>query len=150
MNIKHYFFIICLIFFDQTTKLLATLKLDFYEPFTIINSVLSFQLVHNYGAAYGILQHQRVLLTVVGLFVVIGSIVCQKWIIQTVWSRYGLVFLIAGALGNLIDRMRLGYVVDFVDIRIFPVFNVADVLIDIAIVLFLIELFHDYKRKKIT
>ena len=137
-------------FFDQTTKLLATLKLDFYEPFTIINSILSFQLVHNYGAAYGILQHQRVLLTVVGLFVVIGSIVCQKWIIQTVWSRYGLVFLIAGALGNLIDRMRLGYVVDFVDIRIFPVFNVADVLIDIAIVLFLIELFHDYKRKKIT
>ena len=150
MNIKHYFFIICLIFFDQTTKLLATLKLDFYEPFTIINSVLSFQLVHNYGAAYGILQHQRGLLTVVGLFVVIGSILCQKWIIQTVWSRYGLVFLIAGALGNLIDRMRLGYVVDFVDIRIFPVFNVADVLIDIAIVLFLIELFHDYKRKKIT
>ena len=99
MNIKHYFFIISLILFDQITKFFASLKLDFYEPFTIIDSVLSFQLVHNYGAAYGILQHQRVLLTVVGLFVVIGSIVFQKWIIQTVWSRYGLVFLIGG-LGN--------------------------------------------------
>lgn len=148
MRLKHYLIIFGLFFLDQLSKFFASTHLSFYDAFVIIPSAFSFQLVHNYGAAYGIFQNQRLFLTLVGLVVVVGSIIFQKMIIQSKLSKYGLVFLLGGALGNLVDRIRLGYVVDFIDIRIFPVFNFADIFIDIAIGLFVLELVYGFKNKK--
>lgn len=127
---------------------MASSALTFFTKVIVIPHILTFQLVHNYGAAYGIFQHKRVFLLVVGVGIVLLTLLFQKRLIKSVWSLYGIVFLIAGALGNIVDRFRLGYVVDFIDIRIFPVFNVADVLIDIAIGLFIIDMIYDYKRSK--
>ena len=148
MNIKHYLFIFSLFFFDQITKLVASSSLSFYKAFEVGVPGLSLQLVHNYGAAYGIFQNQRLFLTAVGVIVVVGSVVFQRHIIQSSYSRIGLVFLLGGALGNLIDRIRLGYVVDFIDIKVFPVFNFADVFIDIAIGCFILELIDGFKSSK--
>lgn len=124
---------------DQVSKVVAnSVLVD--RSVSIISDKILFQLVHNYGAAYGILQNQRWFLLTVSLIVIIGSVLGSRYLIQSAWSRVGLSFLMIGALGNFIDRLRLGYVIDFIDITVFPVFNVADVCIDVAIILFLIEL----------
>ena len=101
---------------------------------------MSFQLVHNTGAAYGIFNQYTGILIAVGITIITACIIWQKHIVTSSWTRFGYIFLMIGAFGNLIDRIRLGYVVDFIDIKVFPVFNIADVCIDIAIVLFLIDL----------
>lgn len=125
---------------DQLSKVWAQLQLSFYEPVTVIPHALVLQLVHNYGAAYGILQHQRWPLVLFGLAVIVGMIVYRKLLATSIWSQWGLTFLMIGTCGNVFDRLSRGYVVDFIYIYIFPVFNVADVCIDIGIGLFLIEL----------
>lgn len=126
---------------DQVTKHLSEAFLSFWVPKTIIPSVLSFQLVHNYGAAYGIFQHQRLFLLGISGLVIVGAVLFAKTLGTSVWARWGLAMLLVGAIGNFVDRLFLGYVIDFIDIRIFPVFNIADVCIDIGIGCFLVDTF---------
>ena len=146
---KDFLLIFVLFFFDQLAKFYAVKFLSFYKGLTIIPHVLYFQLVHNYGAAYGIFQNQRLFLLIVGSLVILSCFCFAKKIIQSYWSRYALIFLLGGALGNVVDRFRLGYVVDFIDIRIFPVFNLADMMINVAVICFLIEMFfYDVQNNK--
>ena len=133
---------------DQVTKWVAQASLVFFRPVDVISGMLSFELVHNYGAAYGIFQGQRVFLLSVGFLVIGGIVFFHKHFVQSNYSRFALIFLLGGALGNVCDRLFLGYVVDFIDIRIFPVFNLADVSIDIAVGLFVIEMIVMWRREK--
>jgi len=126
---------------DQLSKYFAESFLSFNEAKNIISPILSFQLVHNFGAAYGILQHHRIFLLSIGFIVLAISITFRHKIGTTFFSKTGLIFILIGASGNLIDRLFRGYVIDFIDIHIVPVFNVADVAIDIGIVLFFLDLF---------
>ena len=138
--------IFVLVFLDQSTKWLAQTKLIFFQSVTIIPNVFTFDLVHNYGAAYGILQNQRLFLLSVTAIVIFGGIFFSKTIIQSKWSHYGLVFLLSGAIGNGIDRLFLGYVIDFINIKIFPVFNFADIFIDIAVGCFIMDIIVNGKK----
>ncbi len=133
---------------DQYTKIKAVERLSLFEAKTIIPKVLNFQLVYNYGAAYGILQHQRVFLTVIGCGVVIAILAGYKHIATTRFSTWGTHFILIGAVGNLIDRISAGYVVDFIDIGLFPVFNIADICIDVGIGCFLLDLWWTHKQSK--
>lgn len=135
------------LFLDQISKLWANHVLSFTVPKVIIPHLFSLQLVHNFGAAYGILQHHRFfLLSISCLVLIFGSIFFKK-IAQTVFSKYGLCFLLIGTAGNFLDRLFRGYVIDFMDIRIFPVFNLSDVCIDIAVILFIIDIFYEARKK---
>lgn len=141
MNRKNALLIFIGVLIDQITKLLAQKYLDFFNPLDIIPNALSFQLVHNYGAAYGILQNQRVFLLTISILVIT---LCVKYFTKIAPSKIaqiGLVFLLIGTIGNFIDRLYLGYVVDFIDIRLFPVFNIADMSIDIGICFFIGDIF---------
>lgn len=135
-----------MVFLDQSTKWLAQTKLLFFQSVTIIPKVFTFDLVHNYGAAYGILQNQRLFLLSVTAIVIFGGIFFSKTIIQSKWSHYGLIFLLSGAIGNGIDRLFLGYVIDFINIKIFPVFNFADIFIDIAVGCFIMDIIVNGKK----
>ncbi len=135
-----------MVFLDQSTKWLAQTKLLFFQSVTIIPKVFTFDLVHNYGAAYGILQNQRLFLLSVTAIVIFGGIFFSKTIIQSKWSHYGLMFLLSGAIGNGIDRLFLGYVIDFINIKIFPVFNFADIFIDIAVGCFIMDIIVNGKK----
>ncbi|MFC1616860.1 signal peptidase II [Candidatus Margulisiibacteriota bacterium] len=137
---KYSILIIIGIIIDQTTKVLANTFLK-DKVLVIFDPFLSLPLVHNYGAAYGILQNQRWLLLFIGFSVLIFCIIFHKKLAYTTLSKYGLSFLLIGTAGNLIDRFFRGYVIDFINIRIFPVFNFADVAIDIGIFLFILDLF---------
>jgi signal peptidase II len=96
--------IILLIFLDLLTKYL-------------------FKGIKNYGASFGILQGYAAFLIIAGLIVII---ICFYYYFKDKNLRIPLSFVIAGALGNLVDRIFLGYVRDFIDLKFFPVFNLAD------------------------
>jgi signal peptidase II len=95
---------------------------------------LAIHYVENRGAAFGLLAGQTTLLIVLAIAVGIGFIALLRQDLQrNVPLRVALVLIIAGAIGNLIDRIRYGYVVDFIAVGIWPKFNVADACITIAI-----------------
>jgi len=137
----HIFIAAILVLIDQVTKIVAQQKLMLSEPIVLINNFLQLNYVENRGAAFGILQNQR-LFFILMTFAVLGAIVIFRYKNNSLTrlSRYILDFMIAGAIGNLIDRVRLTYVIDFIDINFwgfydFPVFNFADIFLVCATIL---------------
>lgn len=140
---------------DQITKYLALTKLVNKKPIVLIENLLELHFVKNYGAAFGIMQNQRV------FFIVITTIVLLVMSIYMIQKRNKLTnivkvaigFLLGGALGNLIDRVKLGYVIDFIKVDLgklydFPVFNVADIFIVIGTGLLILIIIYDNHEKK--
>lgn len=109
----------------------------------------------NFGSAWSMLWGQRFLLIAIAGAVAIGIIVYAVRLKERSWLQMaGLGFLLGGAVGNLIDRARLGYVVDMFNTQnghwenIFPIFNVADVCIDIGVGLLLLYTFLSSRKAK--
>ncbi|HEL2110353.1 TPA: signal peptidase II [Streptococcus suis] len=125
-----------LIAVDQLVKAwtVANIELDTVEPF--IKGFMSLAYLRNYGAAWSILQNQQWFFTIVTIAAVTGLIwYYVKQIKGNLWTLFSLALMIAGALGNFIDRIRLGYVVDMfhLDFINFPVFNVADMCLSVGV-----------------
>ena len=126
---------------DLLTKLAAS-KLGSREV-VLIPGVLSLSYIENHGAAFGIMQGRQWLLIVISAVIIAAAVVfCIRRIRDTRYRylRVLTVFLVAGALGNMIDRIMLGYVRDFIYFKLieFPVFNVADIYVTVSAVLILI------------
>ena len=128
--------IIGIIVLDQMSKLLVVKLLDPTEPFVLIKNVFRFSYLENDGAAFGMLDDHRwvfMLLSVVGIL----ALCIYLWKIlpqNNKLANIALCFVIGGGIGNMIDRVRLGYVIDFIDFYAFPslwrwVFNVADAFV---------------------
>lgn len=92
--------------------------------------------IKNFGAAFGLLEGLNWLFIIVS-FLVVSIIIYYKNKVNKK-AYYGLIFLMAGTIGNLIDRLALGYVRDFIQIWIYPSFNLADIFNVIGVVLILI------------
>ena len=131
---------------DQLTKLAATRYLDYGTPTAVMPS-FNLTRLHNTGAAFSMLNDaagwQRWLFSAIAV-VVAGAVV--GWLVRMDrsqrWEACALTFILGGALGNLIDRLRLGYVVDFIQVYFraysFPAFNIADSAITIGAVMMLL------------
>ena len=136
---------------DLLTKIWAQTRLCEIGTIPLIEDVFHLTYVENRGAAFGILQDKRVFFVLITLaFVVAVVYVILKYKNRPVVLNYGLTFMVAGALGNMIDRICRGYVVDMFDFRIinFPVFNVADIFVCIgAGLLAIFFIFCDGKEK---
>lgn len=140
------FCIIVLLIFalDQWSKsLYADIKVGTTVA-TLIPSVLDFTLVHNTGAAWGMLGDWTNLFVVIALIVLAGIafVVFVKGDKTDLFTIVALSCLFAGGLGNAIDRYLNGYVVDFINFKLidFPVFNVADISITIGVILLLVNI----------
>lgn len=141
-----------LVLLDQFTKHLAVLYLKDQPNIIWIRNVMELEYLENRGAAFGILQNQQWLFILLFFLFVTAVIIfyCRmpmekKYLPVQILS----LFLIAGGLGNLIDRIRLGYVIDFFYFSLihFPVFNVADIYVTVSmVVLFLLFIFY-YKEE---
>ena len=122
---------------DQLSKALAVAKLPLGSSSAFLPGLLSLQLVRNTGAAFSLFSGNPQLLGLVSLLV---SIAVAVWIQKqgqlTLNRSLGVGLLLGGALGNGLDRWRLGYVVDFLALVpvSFPVFNLADVAINLAVI----------------
>ena len=127
-------------------------------PVVLIDGYLEFRYAENCGAAFGFMRDMPTLVRK-GVFYVAaaGAVVLLLWMFVT--GRGGTLFaisvplIIAGAVGNFVDRVRLGYVIDFVRFHLndrwaYPTFNVADAWITIGVTLILIEGFVDGRREK--
>jgi signal peptidase II len=134
------------ILLDQFTKYFAQQTLSMFRPLKV-GLGLSLQLVHNYGAAYGIFQNQRYFLLLISGIVILFLIFFWRKLGSSVFTETGVAFLFAGTIGNFLDRLYLGYVIDFIDIQIFPVFNFADIFIDIGIACLIIDMLFPAKKE---
>lgn len=115
---------------DQLVKHAVLGCMHLGESIPIIKDVFHITFVLNPGAAFGMLEHQRWIFIVVALLVVVLALVFYKHIQrESLITRIGAGLLLGGALGNLLDRIQSGLVVDFLDFRIWPVFNIADIAI---------------------
>ena len=130
--------IIIIIGLDQFTKFIFNNNLALNQPNPVIKGFFYLTLVHNRGAAFGILRNQLSLFILTSIFAIIliylnlnKSAGNKKLPLNGV----SLGLILAGALGNLIDRLFCGYVIDFLDFLIWPVFNVADSAITVGAIL---------------
>jgi lipoprotein signal peptidase len=151
-RIKHLILLILLVGIDQGIKYWVKIALMNKEPFIIIPNVLNLQYCENSGAVWGIMSGKVDFLKILTLIILI-AIVFFYFKIPT-GKKYNIlkilsVFIVAGAIGNLIDRFVLGYVVDFIYFEIinFPLFNFADSCLTVSsILLFILALFY-YKEE---
>lgn len=118
------------------------------ESLPIIPNVFHITYILNYGAAFGILRDQRIFFLTVVVILIVALWVFRKQIKNNgMLPQLGASLLVSGALGNALDRLVRGAVVDFFDFRIWPIFNVADIGICIGVVLLAIY-FWRYDSKK--
>nr|WP_294465372.1 signal peptidase II [uncultured Sellimonas sp.] len=144
--------VIAAVLLDQYTKYLAVLYLKDGPALVLWNRVFELTYLENRGAAFGLLQNQQIFFVCIAVVIFAFVAYCYVRIPKT--SRYlplrlcG-IFIVAGAAGNLIDRIRLGYVVDFFYFRLidFPVFNVADIYVTVSFAVLILLIFFFYKEE---
>jgi len=121
---------------DQLTKHLIAAAFHPGESLPLVPRVLHLTYVQNTGAAFGLFKGQHALFIVLSLVVIMW--IAREFLTTRVLPspvRWGYALVLGGAAGNLLDRMRLGHVVDFIDLRVWPVFNVGDSAITIGVAL---------------
>ena len=126
--------VFALLILDQAAKLYVERTYALGTSIPIIEDIFHFTYIQNPGAAFSILEHQRWFFIGVNIILFWAAAVYYRRISgESAWVRYGSALLFGGAVGNLIDRLRLGAVIDFFDFRIWPVFNIADIGICVGV-----------------
>jgi signal peptidase II len=146
-----YIISIIIVILDQLSKYLIVHDYTLGVSAPIIHNVLHITLLRNTGGAFGIMRSLPVMLLVVSAIVAVFIIVIlkNKASIPKIVG-IALAFQLGGALGNLIDRIRLGYVVDFIDLIVWPIFNVADIAITIGVLILAFHLiFHSHTENPV-
>jgi len=142
--------VIAIVMFDQVTKAIVRNTIDVHETIQIVPDLVAFTRVHNTGAAFGMFNSldfpgKTMILTLIATVAFAGV----AWYAASVppsdrLARVGVASILGGAIGNLIDRATVGYVLDFVDVSSrgwhFWAFNVADAAITIGVVLMILDL----------
>ena len=147
---------VVVVILDQLTKYIASTSLEIYQPVAVM-PMFNWTLMHNTGAAFSFLANengwQRWFFAVIAVVV---SVVIVLWIKRLEqhekWQAAALALILGGAIGNVIDRIWLGYVVDFIDIYYesshWPAFNVADSAIFIGVAMIIIDSIREYRTEQ--
>lgn len=140
--------VIGIIFLDQLTKWLAVIFLKGSAPAVIIKNVFRFTYLENRGAAFGMLSEHRWVFLIISTVAIVAIIFYMiKFKPKSKIERVAIAFMAGGGIGNMVDRIALGYVIDFIDFYAFPkvwsyIFNVADSFVCIGaglLVLYLVQ-----------
>ncbi len=144
--------VIVLFVADRITKIWAVARLKDNTNITIIKNVFVLQYLENRGAAFGMLQGKRLFFAVIT--VIVAAIIIYIYIFMPVKKKYlplriVMIMIFAGAIGNFIDRIAQGYVVDFFYFSLinFPIFNVADIFVTIGAILLVLLILFKYKEE---
>lgn len=134
------------VFLDRITKSFMTNVLDYGESLPVIQNVFHFTLVHNTGIAFGLFKDNGIvffitpIVALILLFVNVYYYLNSEDSLDRVYIT-AFAMILGGAIGNLIDRMVFGYVIDFFDFRIWPVFNIADCAITVGATIIALKCF---------
>tara|TARA_B100000475_G_scaffold108706_1_gene79408 strand:- start:595 stop:1077 length:483 start_codon:yes stop_codon:yes gene_type:complete len=141
-----------IVLLDQVSKFLVLSTLGFERSKNIIPNLLNFTLVKNKGAAFSLFSNSTNILTITSILASLLLItIILKSPPRSFWNLTGLAYLLGGTIGNGIDRFFKGYVLDFFELVPinFPIFNVADVSINIAIICFIIDIIKTKDKSRI-
>ena len=135
---------------DQATKALVRSRFELHDSLEIIPGLFNLTRVHNYGAAFGLMNaadfpFKTVVLSIIATVALLALTVYASTLpVEQLLARVGLALIVGGAAGNLIDRLTAGYVVDFVDVYWrnwhFWAFNVADAAITVGVAFMILDL----------
>lgn len=150
-----YLVAIAVVAIDQWTKWLVLKNMELGERIVLMDPTFALLSHRNRGAAWGMLEGQMWLFTIVTIIVVIGILYFfHKEAKGKPYFQLSLMILLGGTLGNFIDRVFRGEVVDFADVLIpvinyeFPIFNVADVALTVGVIMLIIVLYFEEKAEK--
>ncbi len=141
------FISICIVFsvvlLDRVTKIFFSNALSLGESIPVVRNIFHFTLVQNTGIAFGLFKNQGIVFIIVPV-IAIALIAFNIYYYRNneyVGRAYliGFSLILAGAIGNLIDRIAFGHVIDFIDFRVWPVFNIADSAITIGTIIILLK-----------
>jgi len=136
---------------DQISKLWVSSHLDLYETVPLVGC-LSLTHVRNTGSAFGFFANQAFLLALVSIVGLVTILLFYRYLSKSnILGILALSLIFGGAVGNLIDRMRFGYVTDFIDVRLWddfhwPAFNVADSAITVGSIVLIIFIFLSFRK----
>lgn len=154
-----YLVIIAIIVVDQWSKRIIVKNFNLYDSIPVIDGFFNITYVLNPGAAFGFLAKMSeqyrvfffVVVTIVAIFLVVYLLIKEK---KHILRKYSYTLILAGAIGNLIDRITIGKVVDFLDFYIskyhWPAFNVADISISCGVGLLLVDMFLEKRKSRLT
>ena len=131
--------VVSVVFFDRLTKVFFSAVLQIGESLPVIKHAFHFTLVHNNGIAFGLFKDNGfvfLIIPAIAVFLLIYNVYYYHKFGELDWV-YIVAFslILGGAIGNLIDRITFGHVIDFIDFRIWPTFNVADSAITIGVII---------------
>lgn len=153
MNKKHILLFLGIILLDQLTKIVIGNAIGYQESVEIIKNFFSLTNVHNTGAAWSMLEGKMMFFYIISII----SLVAMAYFYKTLplndkYTKLGLVLMMAGTVGNFIDRLYFQYVRDFLDVVIFgydfPVFNIADSALCIGVGFILLDVFLESRGLK--
>ncbi len=139
------FFVTLLILIDQAIKIKIGSSLRLFESIPVIPKILHITYVQNRGGAFGLPIDSRILLGV-GIAIILSLIFFYKFFYKEKKLILPIALILAGSLGNLFDRMVRGYVIDYIDFRVWPVFNLADILINIGVFVIVLKIVFEKKE----
>ena len=126
---------------DLFSKYLVLSNMQLYQSIPVVENIFHITYLYNYGAAFGVLAGKTWFFIAITLAMLGGMVFFYKRIVaESLLVQCALGLLVGGSLGNFIDRLRYGKVVDFLDFRVWPVFNFADVAIIMAVGLLIFEM----------
>ena len=139
------FFALVFLAIDQGIKMFLNSKMVVNQTSILVKNFLSITYVHNTGAAFSLFEGNRWLLVLIGIIAVVALIIyIGKLIDMNELDIFSYSLLIGGVLGNLVDRIFRGYVIDYVSLNLFgyhfPIFNFADICIVVSVVIILISM----------
>ena len=120
-----------------------------YYRYPLVGNFISIFHLRNFGGAFSILQNQKIFFILMGIFVpVILFIFMRKYIFSDIKYLIACAFISGGAFGNLLDRFLYGYVVDYISVGTFPVFNISDSFITVGAIFLAILMFFEKEKKE--
>jgi signal peptidase II len=149
--LRYYILAIFALFVDQITKWAVVTYMNIGQTIPLIPGIFHLTSHRNRGAAFGILQNQRLFFIVITFIVLIGIIVyLRRTYHHQKFLSHALTFILGGALGNFVDRSFKGEVVDMLDFRLFdyPIFNLADSFIVIGVIMVMIHSIMESRKEQ--
>ena len=132
---------------DQASKLIIQKNMVLRESIPVINGIFHITYIQNPNSAFGLFKFKNTIFILIALLVILVIFYFFRRSImngnRTIFFAF--IFILGGSIGNMIDRVRLGSVIDFIDFRIWPIFNIADTALNIGLFLLVIHFLFQQK-----